>query len=114
MSERKHRKLFIPSILLLVLILLVPTGCGILEVGIELTPTYSDAAAATAAALATENAGLATQVATLEADILDVTPTPEPTKVEPTPIPAATELRVAFVQVTEHGNNAWLWTEGEE
>ena len=113
MSETKYRKPSILTILLLVLLVLVPTGCGMLEVGVELTPTPDDAAAATVSALATESGSLATPVATPEADIPDVTPTPEPIKIEPTPILAATELRVAFVKETELGNNAWLWTEGK-
>ena len=42
------------------------TACdGVLEMGVEHTPTPDQAATATVSALATENANLATQVATL-------------------------------------------------
>ena len=62
------------ALLMLVLLLLSTViACrGILEVGVEETPTPDYAATATMAALATENARLATQVATL------ITPTPTP------------------------------------
>jgi|GEM_PF-541085 len=49
-------------------------ACGTLEVGIEHTPTPDRAATATVSALATENARLATQVATLA--VPTSTPTP--------------------------------------
>jgi Tol biopolymer transport system component len=49
-------------------------ACGTLEVSVERTPTPDHAATATVAALATENAHLATQVTTLAAS----TPTPPP------------------------------------
>ncbi len=49
-------------------------ACGTLEVGIEHTPTLDHAATATVSALATENARLATQVATLA--VPTSTPTP--------------------------------------
>ncbi|MDY6877087.1 MAG: hypothetical protein SWK90_12920 [Chloroflexota bacterium] len=76
----------------LVFILIFLTACGTLEIGIEHTPTDADQV---------------TQAATPGADVI---PTPAPTL---TPIPAATELRVTFVKITEHGNNVWLWAEGE-
>jgi len=50
------------------------TACGTLEVGVEHTPTPDRAATATVSALATENARLATQVATLA--VPTSTPTP--------------------------------------
>ncbi|MDY7078393.1 MAG: hypothetical protein SXV54_15860 [Chloroflexota bacterium] len=75
-----------------VFILFFLTACGTLEIGIEHTPTDADQV---------------TQAATPGAEVI---PTPAPTL---TPIPAATELRVTFVRVTEHGNNVWLWVEGE-
>jgi len=83
------------------LIVLSLTACGTLEVGIVPTSPSDGAATATTIAHATESVALAT----LDAE---ATPTPVPT---PTPIPASTELRVAFVNVTENGYNAWLWTE---
>lgn len=93
--------------LLLSLMPILTMSCGTLEIGIERTPTPGTVTAPATVALATEDTDLATQVVTREA-----TPsaTPEPT---PTPISPVTELHVAFVKVTEHGNNAWLWTEGE-
>ncbi len=58
-------------LVLTLLLLSLPVACNsILEVGIERTPTPDHGATATLAALATENARLATQVATL------ATPTP--------------------------------------
>jgi Tol biopolymer transport system component len=55
---------------LLVLLLIVLVGCnGILDVGIERTPTPDYSPAATVAALTAENAELATRVATLTAPI---------------------------------------------
>jgi hypothetical protein len=83
---------------LLLLSLLLLTACGTLEVGVETTIPPGEAAATP------------TAVATLDAG---ATPAPDPVPM-PTPIPASTELRVAFVNVTEHGNNVWLWTEGEQ
>ena len=91
----RQRRLEI-SILFLVVALLLPTACGTLEVGIERTPTTGDATATEEVATRSPSAA---------------TPTPAPTV---TPVPAPAELRVAFVNVTEHGNNAWLWTEGEK
>ena len=85
------------------LILLSLTACGTLEVGIVPTSPSDGAATATMAASSTESAALATLHT-------EPTPTMPPT---PTPIPASTELRVAFVNVTENGYNAWLWTEGK-
>jgi hypothetical protein len=106
MTKKRYRNVSILSILLLVLL----TACGTLEVGIEKTTTAGGVAGATATALAAENTDLATQSATPATDATDVLPTPVPT---PTPIPASTELRVAFVKATELGNNVWLWIEGE-
>jgi len=64
------------SVAWLVVALLSATliACGTLEVSVERTPTPDHVATATVAALATENARLATQVATLAAS----TPTPSP------------------------------------
>jgi Tol biopolymer transport system component len=98
-----------PSVLFILLLVFL-TACGTLEVGIERTVAPGDVASATASALPTENVGLATQPVTPMAETTVVPPTPMPT---PTPIPAPTELRVAFVKATEHGNNVWLWKEGE-
>jgi len=97
MTQTRYRNRFALPISLLVFTLLLSSACGTLEIGIEVTPTPGDVAAATA-----------TEVAAPATDSTEVPPTPMPT---PTPIPPATELRVAFVNVTEHGNNAWLWTE---
>lgn len=83
-------------ILFLVVAVLLPTACGTLEVGIERTPTIGDATATKEVATRLPSAA---------------TPTPVPTV---TPVSAPAELCVAFVNVTEHGNNAWLWTEGEK
>jgi hypothetical protein len=92
-----------PITLLLTLVLTVggflPAACGTLEVGIETVPTTGDIASATSSPAATPSP-----------DRTDVPPTPAPTH---TPIPPSTELRVAFVKTTEHGNNLWLWTEGQ-
>jgi hypothetical protein len=60
------------SLWLLPLLLLL-AACRTLEVGVEQTPTPDHAATATVSVLATENARLATQVATL------AVPTPTPT-----------------------------------
>ena len=66
------------------------TACdGVLEMGVEHTPTPDQAATATVSALATENANLATQVATL------AVPTPTPT-------PALGKL--AYIQ----GGDIWV------
>lgn len=103
MAKRRYRNnLSILSIVLLVLL----AACGTLEVGIERTAAPGEVAGATATALAAENAGLATQPVTPATGVTDVPATP-------TPIPASTELRVALVKATEHGNNVWLWKEGE-
>jgi len=61
------------SLFILVLVTLL-VACGTLEVGVEHTPTPDWAATATVSALATENARLATQVATLA--VPTSTPTP--------------------------------------
>jgi Tol biopolymer transport system component len=87
--------------LVLSLMPLLTMSCGTLEIGIERTPTPGTVTAPATVALATEDMDLSTREATPSS-------TREPT---PTPIPASTELRVAFVKVTEHGNNAWLWRE---
>ncbi len=79
------------------------TACGTLEIGVETTPVPGD----TVTALAAESVDPTTQ---RTSPATDVAPTSRPT---PTPIPPATELHVAFVNTTEHGNNVWLWTEGE-
>jgi Tol biopolymer transport system component len=96
-TMKTHFKLIALSISLL-LSTLPLTACGTFEVGIEYTPTPTDT---------TKDEDQATRVATEEANSLS---TPEFVS---TPIPTVTELRVAFVNVTEHGNNAWLWTESE-
>ena len=103
MYARFARRPFALARACLLIVLFSLSACGTLEVGIQPTPAPGDAATATMMARATESADLAT----LEAGI---TPTPPPT---PTPIPASTELRVAFVKVTENGYNAWLWVEGQ-
>ena len=102
---RQAGRLSLPvlALSLILPILLSITACGTLEVGIVPTFPSDDAATATMAARSTESAALAT----LDAE---ATPTPVPT---PTSIPASTELRVAFVNATENGYNAWLWTEGK-
>ncbi len=97
MTKKKYCNLSGLSTLLLVSTLLF-TACGTLEVGIEHTPTPADA---------TKDTDQATPTAT---PIANSPSTPEFTF---TPIPTVTKLRVAFVKVTEHGNNAWLWTEGK-
>lgn len=65
------------------------TACSILEVGIEHTPTPDQAATATVSALATENARMATQVATLTVPTF-------------TPMPSLGKL--AYV----HGGDIWV------
>jgi len=65
------------------------TACGTLEVGVEHTPTPDRAATATVSALATENARLATQVATLAV---------------PTPTPTPSLGKLAYVQ----GGDIWV------
>ncbi|MFB0536773.1 MAG: hypothetical protein ACETWR_17545, partial [Anaerolineae bacterium] len=81
MPKQRYRHPSILSILLLVFTLLFPTACGTLEVGVERTAT-PDRAAATVAALATENARLSAQ-----ATMLAATPTPTPLPATPTPTP---------------------------
>ena len=108
MAKKTYRDVSILSILLLVFL----TACGTLEVGIESTVAPGDVMSATATAILTENVDLATQPATPPTETTDVPPTPVSIPM-PTPIPASTELRVAFVKATEHGNNVWLWKEGE-
>jgi len=95
MTENRYRSRFALPILLLAATVLLASACGTLEIGIEMTPAPGDVTGVTATTPAAEN----------------VPPTPVPPT--PTPIPAATELRVAFVNVTEHGNNVWLWIEEE-
>ena len=109
MTQTRYGNRVALPIALLVLTIPLSTACGTLEIGIESMPTPGDLAAATATALAAENGEPATEVATSVTESTEVPRTPGPT---PMPIPPATELRVAFVNVTEHGNNAWLWTEG--
>ena len=84
-------RFFRPPVLLIALIFLI--ACGTLEAGLERNPT-PDPAVATLAALATENAHLATQMATLQAladAAVSLTPTPtySPTWT-PTPAPTST------------------------
>jgi hypothetical protein len=79
--KKRYRNPSILSILLLAFTLLFPTACGTLEVGVERTAT-PDQAAATVAALATENARLSAQ-----ATMLAATPTPTPLPATPTPTP---------------------------
>ena len=115
MFSTRRRNLSFLSTLLLFSIIIPLTACGTLEIGVELTPTPRDGAIATVAALATQKEDLVTQAATLEA-LPDTTPLPAATPTSLpflTSVPPSTELRVAFVNVTEHGNNVWLWTEGE-
>ena len=105
MVNRKYRNLFIWPALGVTIIVLFLTACGSLEIDIEQGGDISgNETAPTTVVLATEPADLATS---------EVIATPIPVDTA-TPIPAVTELRVAFVQDTEHGNNAWLWTEGDE
>jgi Tol biopolymer transport system component len=66
-------------------------ACGTLEVSVERTPTPDHAATATVAALATENARLATQVATMAV---------------PTPTPPPSLGKLAYVQ----GGDIWVKT----
>lgn len=67
------------------------TACGTLEIGVERTPTPDQAAMATVCALATENARLATQVATLAVS---------------TSTPAPSLGKLAYVQ----GGDIWVKT----
>ncbi len=67
------------------------TACSTLEIGIEHTPTPDHAATATVSALATENARLATQVATLAV---------------PTSTPTPSLGKLAYVQ----GGDIWVKT----
>jgi Tol biopolymer transport system component/ribosomal protein S16/tetratricopeptide (TPR) repeat protein len=78
------------SLWLLPLLLLL-AACGTLEVGVEQTPTPDHAATATVSALATENARLATQVATLAV---------------PTSTPTPSLGKLAYVQ----GSDIWVKT----
>ena len=73
MNAVKHRKV-VAIWLAVALLSSMLTACGTLEVGVEHTPTPDRAATATVSALATENARLATQVATLA--VPTSTPTP--------------------------------------
>jgi Tol biopolymer transport system component len=73
MNVVKHRKVVI-AWLVIVLLSSTLTTCGTLELGVERTPTPDHAATATVSALATENARLTTQVATLA--VPTSTPTP--------------------------------------
>ncbi|MCP4536369.1 MAG: hypothetical protein GY832_04410, partial [Chloroflexi bacterium] len=104
MIDKKYRNLFIWPALGVTFILLFLTACGTLEIDIEQGGRMSsNETVSTTIALTSEQINLATS---------EVIATPVPVDI-PTPIPAVTELHVAFVQDTEHGNNAWLWTEGE-
>jgi hypothetical protein len=80
--KKRYRNPSILSISLLVFTLLFPTACGTLEVGVERTATPDQAATATVAALATENARLSAQ-----ATMLASTPTSTPFPATPTPTP---------------------------
>ena len=115
MTKSKNRNLSNHLVLFLTCAMFSLTACGTLEMGVEITPTSDNAAVVTVTALAAEKADLATQVAALEA--ASDTPSPDAGTATPVPFPtltpASTELRVAFVKTDEHGNNAWLWTEGE-
>ena len=82
MPKKRYRDPSILSILLLGFTLLFPTACGTLEVGVERTATPDQAATATVAALATENARLSAQ-----ATMLASTPTSTPLPATPTPTP---------------------------
>jgi Tol biopolymer transport system component len=73
MNIVKYKKV-VTAWLAVVLLSSTLTACGTLEVGVEHTPTPDHAATATVSALATENAHLATQVATLA--VPTSTPTP--------------------------------------
>ncbi|MCP4543154.1 MAG: hypothetical protein GY832_39070, partial [Chloroflexi bacterium] len=107
MTSKKYHSLFI---LVTLFTMLVLTSCGTLEINVEQENISSDEIVPTTVALATEQVALATEETDLATS--EVIATPVPVDI-PTPIPAVTELHVAFVQDTEHGNNAWLWTEGE-
>jgi hypothetical protein len=80
--RKRYRNPSILPISLLVFTLLFPTACGTLEVGVERTATPDQAATATVAALATENARLSAQ-----ATMLASTPTSTPFPATPTPTP---------------------------
>jgi Tol biopolymer transport system component len=115
---RKWGRLALPCLLLLVL-----SACG-LEVGIEGAETPDHEATAAVAALLTQNATLATEVAASS-----LTPSPGPATPEPgvsteevpdslgtggelvsTPAsPEPSELHVAFFK----GSSLWLWVEGQ-
>ena len=87
----KCRKVVAAWLTVALLSLVALTACGTLEVGIEHTPTPDHAATATVSALATENARLATQVATLAV---------------PTSTPTPSLGKLAYVQ----GGDIWVKT----
>ena len=87
MNAMKCRKVVI-AWLAVVLLSSTLTACGTLEVGVERTPTPDHAATATVSALATENARLATQVASMAA------PTPSPSP--PRPMDTYTDLALIY------------------
>ncbi|MGA9350022.1 MAG: hypothetical protein WBW48_14635 [Anaerolineae bacterium] len=89
MNAVRCRKVVAAWLTVALLSLVALTACGTLEVSVERTPTPDQAATATVAALATENARLATQVATLAV----------PTS---TPMPSLGKL--AYVQ----GGDVWV------
>ena len=95
------------TLLVLACALALSLACGTLEMGVERTPPSVGQTAATETPPATPAPGAVTEVVTPHAD---ASSTPAPA---PTPLPPPTELRVVFVKVTEHGNNAWLWTQAE-
>ena len=90
MNAVKCRKVVAASLTVALVSLAALTACrGVLEVGVECTPTPDQAATATVAALATENVRLATQVATLAV---------------PTPTPTPSLGKLAYVQ----GGDIWV------
>lgn len=89
MNAVKYRKVVAIWLAVALLSSAALTACGTLEVGIERTPTPDQAATATVSALATENARLATRVATLAI---------------PTPTPTPSLGKLAYVQ----GSDIWV------
>lgn len=86
-SPRRTENLVV-GLACLLLVLVVASACARLEAGIEGTPTADVSTQATVAALAAENAKLATQVARLQTAMkTTLPPTAEP-PAQPTPTPA--------------------------
>jgi hypothetical protein len=98
-------------IIIIIQLLIITSSCGTVEIGIEKTSTPNIQLTEFTSFLATENANMATRIASPALITTDSTNSPVPSQTSPTPIPAAF-VNLHFSPLPDESHARQFYTEG--